>query len=116
MPPCSWCWLVLVHFVLVINTAEIGWKRRRMLFCLIKIKYILSIEEVNRKQAIDWGAGGWSYNFRREFKVWHWMPLASSPKCDILNCVLDVYTQTHTHTHAHTCIHTYTCLCLCTDM
>ena len=88
-----------------------------MLFCLIKIKYILSIEEVNRKQAIDWGAGGWPYNFRREFKVWHWMPLASSPKCDTLNCVSWMYTHrcthTRTHTRAYTHIHAYVSVQIC---
>ena len=45
--------LVLVHFVSVINAAEIGWKRRRTMFFLIKIKYILSIKRGNEQKAID---------------------------------------------------------------
>lgn len=52
--------LVFVHFASVINAAEIGWKRGRRLFCLIKIKYILSIKRGNEQKAINLGAGGWS--------------------------------------------------------
>ena len=45
--------LVLVHFVSVINAAEIGWKRRRTLFCLTKIKYILSIKRGTEQKVIN---------------------------------------------------------------
>lgn len=60
---------MLVHFVSVIDAAEMGCERWRKLLCLIKRKYILSIKKVSEQKAMDLGEGGRSDNHRRAFKV-----------------------------------------------
>lgn len=97
--------LGLSSFVSVINTAEIGWERRRSAVPLDDNK----THSFNKER--EWAE---SNGPRRpsNCEVWRWRLLACSLKCDILNCVTCLCTCPCTHTCTHVLMFLYSYLCM----